>query len=78
MVSHFVDSRHLAFLGCFSAGWPVVMGAPEIRDTKSHFRHTVGVDLAGRAELALVRSLSEPALTGASAVWKQVSQGVGS
>lgn len=76
MVSHFVDSHHLAFLECFSAGWPVVMGAPEIRDTKNHFRHT-RVDLAGRAELALVRSLSEHVLTGASVVWKQVSQGWG-
>lgn len=76
VVSHLVDSHHLAFLECFSAGWPVVMGAPEIRDTKNHFRHT-RVDLAGRAELALVGSLSEHALTGASVVWKQVSQGWG-
>lgn len=52
MVSHFVASHHLAFLGCFSPGWPVVMGAPEIMDTKNHFRHTVGVDLAGWVELA--------------------------
>lgn len=37
----------------------------------------VGVDLDGRAELALVRSLSEGALTGASVVWRQVSQGGG-
>lgn len=74
-MSHFVDGHHLVFLGCFSPGWPVVMGAPEITDTKNHFRHTVGVDLAGRAKLALVRSLCERALTGASVV---CTQGVGS
>lgn len=75
MVSHFVDGHHLAFLGCFSPRWPAIMGAPEITDTKNHFCHTVGVDLAGWAQLALVRSLCEHALTGASVV---CTQGVGS
>lgn len=54
------------------------MGAPETTDPKNSFCHIVGANLDCLIELALVRSLSEHALTGASVLWMLVSQGVGS